>query len=153
MPIRLGIFGGTFDPVHLGHLRAAEEALDILGLDEMLFVPVFVPPHKPNSKILSFESRFRMLELALSGNSRFRLSDLEQRMPGKSYTVHSLRQLHKDNPGAELFFLVGRDAFFEMDTWYDFKAIFGLANIVVLSRPDCREDEILEFMSKRVSDS
>ncbi|SPF50920.1 putative nicotinate-nucleotide adenylyltransferase [Syntrophobacter sp. SbD1] len=153
MPIRLGIFGGTFDPVHLGHLRAAEEALDILGLDEMVFVPVFVPPHKTNSEILPFERRFRMLQLALSGNSRFRLSDMEQRMPGKSYTVHSLRQLHKDNPGAELFFLAGRDAFFEMDTWYDFKAIFRLANIVVLSRPDCREDEILEFMSTRVSES
>ncbi|MGA2938309.1 MAG: nicotinate-nucleotide adenylyltransferase [Syntrophobacteraceae bacterium] len=152
MPLRLGIFGGTFDPVHLGHLRAAEEALDILGLDEMLFVPVAVAPHKPGWKILSFQSRWRMLQLALDGNSRFRLSDLEQRMPGKSYTVHSLKHLSRENPGAELFFLVGCDAFFEMDTWYEFKEIFRLAGIVVLCRPECCENEILQFVSNRVSD-
>ena len=152
MPLRLGIFGGTFDPVHLGHLRAAEEALDILGLDEMLFVPVAVPPHKPNRKILSFQSRWRMLQLALAGNSRFGLSDLEQRMPGKSYTVHSLKHLSRENPGAELFFLVGCDAFFEMDTWYEFKEIFRLAGVVVLCRPECCENEILQFVSNRVSD-
>jgi len=152
MPLRLGIFGGTFDPVHLGHLRAAQEALDILGLDEMLFVPVAVPPHKPDRQILFFESRWRMLQLAIAGNSRFRLSDLEQRIPGKSYTVHSLKRLRKENPGAELFFLVGCDAFFEMDTWYKFKEIFRLAGIVVLCRPECRETEILQFVSKKVSE-
>jgi len=152
VPLRLGVFGGTFDPVHLGHLRAAQEALDILGLDEMLFVPVAVAPHKPGSQILFFESRWRMLQLAIAGNPRFRLSDLEQRMPGKSYTVHSLKQLREENPGAELFFLVGCDAFFEMDTWYEFKEIFRLADIVVLCRPECRENEILQFLSKRVSE-
>jgi nicotinate-nucleotide adenylyltransferase len=152
MPPRLGIFGGTFDPVHLGHLRVAQEALDILGLDEMIFVPVSIPPHKPDRNILSFESRWRMLQLAIAGNSRFRLSDLEQRMPGKSYTVHSLRLLQSETPGGELFFLVGRDAFFEMDTWYDYKEIFRLAHIVVLCRPECSEDEILDFMCRKVSE-
>ncbi|MFZ0943021.1 MAG: nicotinate-nucleotide adenylyltransferase [Syntrophobacteraceae bacterium] len=152
MPLRLGIFGGTFDPVHLGHLRAAQEALDILGLDEMLFVPVAVAPHKPARQILLFENRWRMLQLALAGNARFRLSDIEKRMPGKSYTVHSLKQLRKENPGAELFFLVGSDAFFEMDTWYEFKEIFRLAGIVVLCRSECCENEILQFVSKRVSE-
>ncbi len=152
MPLRLGVFGGTFDPVHLGHLRAAEEALDILGLDEMVFVPVAVPPHKPGREILSFESRWCMLQLAVAGNPRFRLSDLERRMPGKSYTVHSLRLLHTENSGSELFFLVGCDAFFEMHTWYDFKEIFRLVDIVVLCRPGCSEDEILEFVSTRVSE-
>lgn len=152
MPRRLGIFGGTFDPVHLGHLRAAQEALDMLGLDEMLFVPAAVPPHKPNRKIVSFQSRWRMLELAVAGNSRFRLSDLEQRMPGKSYTVHSLRHLRRENPRAELFFLAGCDAFLEMDTWYNFKEIFRLADIVVLCRPQCDEDRVLRFVTGRVSE-
>jgi nicotinate-nucleotide adenylyltransferase len=133
-------------------LRAAQEALDILGLDEMLFVPVAVAPHKPVRQILLFENRWRMLQLALAGNARFRLSDIEKRMPGKSYTVHSLKQLRKENPGAELFFLVGSDAFFEMDTWYEFKEIFRLAGIVVLCRPECCENEMLEFVSKRVSE-
>ncbi len=152
MPLRLGVFGGTFDPVHLGHLRAAQEALEILGLDEMLFVPVSVPPHKPSRKILPFQSRWRMLQLAIANNARFRLSDLERRMPGKSYTVHSLKKLHEENPGAELFFLAGGDAFFEIETWYEFKEIFRLASVVVLSRPKCGEEKILEFLSKKVSD-
>ncbi|MGA2401733.1 MAG: nicotinate-nucleotide adenylyltransferase [Syntrophobacteraceae bacterium] len=152
MPLRLGVLGGTFDPVHLGHLRAAQEALDILGLDEMLFVPAAVPPHKPDRKILPFETRWRMLQLGVADNSRFRLSDIERRMPGKSYTVHSLKLLREENPGTELFFLVGCDAFFEMDTWYQFKEIFRLAAIVVLCRPECGEEAILEFVSKNVSD-
>lgn len=151
MPLRLGIMGGTFDPVHLGHLRAAQEALDLLGLDEMLFVPAAVPPHKPGGTIASFQDRWEMLRLALSGNPRFRLSDLERRLPGKSYTVHSLKKLREENPGAELFFLVGGDAFFEINTWYRFEEIFRLTAIVVLCRPECSEEMILEYASKNVS--
>lgn len=151
MPLRMGILGGTFDPVHLGHLRIAEEAMEILGLDEVNFVPVAIPPHKPERNILSFESRWRMLQLAIAGNPRFRLSDIELRMPGKSYTVQSLERFGKENPEAELFFLVGCDAFFEMDTWYDFRKIFTLARIVVLCRPECSRDEILAFLTGKVS--
>ncbi len=151
MPLRLGILGGTFDPVHLGHLRAAEEAIEILGLDEVSFVPAAVPPHKSDRNIVSFESRWRMLQLAIAGNPRFRLSDIELRMPGKSYTVHSLRRFGKENPGAELFFLVGCDAFFEMDTWRDFREIFGLAGIVVLCRPEHSLEEMLAFATAKVS--
>jgi nicotinate-nucleotide adenylyltransferase len=154
MPLRLGILGGTFDPVHLGHLRAAQETLDLLGLDEMLFVPVAVPPHKPGNTIASFQARRQMLQLAVGGNPRFRVSDIERRMPGKSYTVNTLEQLHRENPGAELFFLVGGDAFFEIDTWYRFMEIFRLAAIVVLRRPDCGENEkeIFDFVTRKVSD-
>ncbi len=151
MPLRLGVFGGTFDPIHLGHLRAAEEALDMLSLDEMLFVPAALPPHKPGRKIVPFESRWDMLRLAIADNSRFRLSDIEKRMSGKSYTVHSLTKLHEENPGAEIFFLVGRDAFFEMDTWYKYEDIFRLAGIAVLGRPECGNLEILDILSQKVS--
>ncbi|MDR3570479.1 MAG: nicotinate-nucleotide adenylyltransferase [Syntrophobacteraceae bacterium] len=151
MPLRLGILGGTFDPVHLGHLRAAEEAMEFLGLDQICFVPVALPPHKLEKNIVSFESRWRMLQLAINGNPRFCLSDMELRLPGKSYTVNSLKNFGKENPGTELFFLVGYDAFFEMDTWYEYKKIFALADIVVLCRPECRQDEILEFATGKVS--
>ncbi len=151
MPLRLGVFGGTFDPVHLGHLRSAQEALDILGLDEMLFMPAADPPHKPGGAIASFRDRWQMLQLAVGNNPRFRLSDLERRMPGKSFTVNSLERLHKEIPGAEFFFLVGGDAFFEIDTWRRFKDIFGLAALVVLCRPECEEEEILGFVSGKVS--
>ncbi|MGP8281906.1 MAG: nicotinate-nicotinamide nucleotide adenylyltransferase, partial [Desulfomonilaceae bacterium] len=126
--------------------------MEILEISEMLFVPVAVPPHKPGRKVLSFEDRWRMLQLAIAGNSRFRLSDLERRMPGKSYTVHSLKKLHEENPGTELYFLVGADAFFEMDTWHQFKEIFQLAAVAVLCRLECGEEEILKFVSKKVSD-
>jgi nicotinate-nucleotide adenylyltransferase len=151
MPLRLGILGGTFDPVHLGHLRAAEEAMEILGLDAVDFVPAALPPHKTEKKILSFETRRHMLQLALSANPRFRLSDMDLRIPGKSYTVNTLRRFQRYYPGAELFFLVGCDAFFEMNTWYDFPQIFSLASIVVLYRAECSLDEILSFAAGNVS--
>lgn len=151
MPLRLGILGGTFDPVHIGHLRIAEEAMEILGFDEVTFVPVAVPPHKPERNVLSFENRWRMLQLAIGDNPRFRLSDIELRMPGKSYTVNTLKRLRKENPGAELFFLVGCDAFFEMGSWHEFREIFGLARIVVLCRPECNQAEILAFLTEKVS--
>ncbi len=153
MPLRLGVFGGTFDPIHLGHLRSAQEALDVLGLDEMLFVPASVPPHKPGGAIASFEERWQMLQLAVGSNPLFRISDLERRMPGKSFTVLSLKQLHEEIPGAELFFLVGGDAFFEIDTWCRFKDIFRLAALVVLCRPECDDEEIFRFVSAKVSDA
>ncbi|MGC9196467.1 MAG: nicotinate-nucleotide adenylyltransferase [Syntrophobacteraceae bacterium] len=151
MPLRLGILGGTFDPVHLGHLRAAEEAMEILGLDAVDFVPAALPPHKTEKNILPFENRRHMLQLAILANPRFRLSDMELRIPGKSYTVNTLRRFRKSNPGAELFFLVGCDAFFEMNTWYDFSQIFSLASIVVLCRAECSLDQILSFAAANVS--
>lgn len=152
MPNRLGIMGGTFDPVHLGHLRTAEEALEALELERVLFVPAADPPHKSGSEILPFEHRRRMLELSIAGNPRFQVSDLEREMPGKSYTVNSLRRLRKGFPGTELFFLVGLDAFLEMESWFCFRELFRLASLVVLRRPDHGEEPIGEFLRQKVSD-
>ncbi len=151
MPGRLGIMGGTFDPVHLGHLRTAEEALDLLGLDRVLFVPSADPPHKPGLEVLGFEHRWRMLELAIAGNPRFDLSDIERRLPGKSYTVNSLRGLNQEFPGVELSFLIGLDAFLEIDTWYKFAELFELAEIVVLRRPGFGEADVEDFLIRRIS--
>ncbi len=149
---RLGIFGGTFDPVHLGHLRMAEETMEYLPLEEVLFVPAAVPPHKGGNRILPFEHRRRMLELAIESNPRFRISDIECRIPGKSYTVKSLRKLQDELPEAELFFLVGLDAFLEMDTWFEFSEIFRLTDIVVLNRFGPCESDVGSFLSRKVSD-
>lgn len=149
---RLGIMGGTFDPVHLGHLRAAEEAVDSLGLDRMLFVPAGSPPHKPGRQILSYEHRRGMLERAILGNTRFRISDIERKVSGKSYSVNSLRMLQDEFQDAEIFFLVGLDAFLEMDTWFEYREIFRLANIVVLRRPGCSEDDVGDFLRGKVSE-
>jgi len=148
---RIGIIGGTFDPVHLGHLRTAEEALEELGLDRVIFIPAADPPHKPGCTVLAFEHRWKMLELSIAGNPHFGLSDLERRLPGKSYTVNSLRKLNEEFPGAKLFFLVGMDAFLEINTWFLFSELFRLAEIVVLRRPGHGEGDVEDFLARKVS--
>jgi nicotinate-nucleotide adenylyltransferase len=152
MPKRFGVMGGTFDPIHIGHLRIAEEAMEEMRLDRVLFIPAADPPHKPGGFILPFEHRWRMLELSVRQNPKFRLSDLEKRLSGKSYTVKSLRRLIEEyQEGIELFFLVGLDAFLEMDTWWRFRELFELAHMVVLQRPGYGEADVREFLTTRVS--
>ena len=152
MPQRVGILGGTFDPVHFGHLRTAEEALEALDLDSVLFVPAADPPHKSQQRITAFEHRWRMLQLAVQGNAGFRISDLEQRLAGKSYTVVTLSKLLEAHSGrAELYFLVGLDSFLELDTWWHYRELFQLARIVVLRRPGYSEEGVENFLQQKVS--
>lgn len=144
--------GGTFDPVHVGHLRVAEEAVELLQLDTLVFVPVACPPHKAGERILAFEHRWRMLELAIQDNPCFGLSDVERRLPGKSYTVNTLRKLREEaDEGLDLHFLVGLDAFLEMDTWWHYRELFQLASLVVLRRPGYLEEQIGAFLKLKVS--
>jgi nicotinate-nucleotide adenylyltransferase len=152
MSRRIGVMGGTFDPVHLGHLRAAEEAVEMLRLDTLLFVPAAAPPHKVGKSILPFEHRWRMLELAVKGHPCFELSDIENRLPGKSYTVVTLRKLREEIASlGDLYFLVGMDAFLEMNTWWHFKELFELAHMAVLRRPGYHEEEIGAFLNQNIS--
>ncbi len=149
---RVGVMGGTFDPVHLGHLRLAEEAVEALGLDSLLFVPAAVPPHKLARSILSFRHRWRMLEIATRDHPRFEVSDVEVQVPGKSYTVITLRKLTElYGKEVDLFFILGLDAFLELDTWWHFEELFGLARMAVLRRPGCDEAGIARFLTERVS--
>jgi nicotinate-nucleotide adenylyltransferase len=152
MPQRMGVMGGTFDPVHLGHLRVAEEAVEALELDVLLFVPAALPPHKIGKKVLPFKHRWQMLRTATEKHPRFKVSDLEQRLPGKSYTVVTLRELSEASEDKrELFFVVGMDAFLELDTWWHFIELFELAQMVVLRRRGFGEDEMNRFLTERVS--
>jgi len=152
MSARRGVMGGTFNPVHIGHLRAAEEAVEILGLETFFFIPSAVPPHKPNPRLVAFEHRWRMLELAVESNPRFRLSDMEARMPGKSYTVRTLQRLGESlPPGGRLYFLLGMDAFLELDTWWRYLELFQLARLAVLQRPGFAETEMGPFLHSKVS--
>jgi nicotinate-nucleotide adenylyltransferase len=154
MPRRVGLLGGTFDPVHIGHLRVAEEAVEALSLDSFLFIPAATPPHKPDRRIEAFEDRWRMLELAVANHPCFQLCDIEQRLSGKSYSVITLRELRKEYPeGTEFFFLVGLDAFWELDTWHEYRELFRLASIVVLRRPGYPEDHLGHFLRESVSPS
>jgi len=152
MPQRLGIMGGTFDPVHLGHLRTAEEAIEDLDFDSLLFIPAADPPHKGDRRIIPFAHRWNMLDLAVQGNPRFRLSDVEQKMPGKSYTVNTLKHLlQSDCRGTEMYFLVGLDAFLELHTWWHYLELFRLARMVVVRRPGYREEETGTFLKQNIS--
>lgn len=136
MPGGIGILGGTFDPIHLAHLRAAEEVREAEGLDEVRFVPSAVPPHKDGGGVATAADRARMVELATAALPAFRVWDVELVRPGPSYSVDTLRALRAEvGPDARIVFALGRDAFAEFHTWREHAAIFALCDIVVLTRP------------------
>ncbi|MDR1297512.1 MAG: nicotinate-nucleotide adenylyltransferase [Deltaproteobacteria bacterium] len=133
---RLGLMGGTFNPVHLGHLRAAEEIAEHLGLDRVVFMPAAFPPHKPGLNLAGFADRLEMLRLATRGRDLFAVSDLELGLPPPSYTSNTLREVGRlTDPGCELFFLVGFDSFRTVGRWRGGPELFGLASFVVFRRP------------------
>lgn len=133
-PARLGVLGGTFDPPHLGHLIAAQDARVALGLDRILLVPAGLPPHKPDRTITAGPIRLAMLRAAVEGDAGFHVSDMELRRAGPSYTVDTLRELGEAAPGCALFFLLGADQFRAFDTWRDPGTVASLAELVVMSR-------------------
>jgi nicotinate-nucleotide adenylyltransferase len=133
--VRRGILGGTFNPIHLGHLRGAEEARERLHLDQICFVPAAIPPHKNERIEVSASHRLEIVRLAIKDNPAFSVSDVELRREGKSYSVETLRFFCHEDPEAELFFIVGLDSFLEITTWKKYHDIFALCHVVVLSRP------------------
>jgi nicotinate-nucleotide adenylyltransferase len=138
---RLGILGGTFDPIHHGHLVAAEEALYQLGLDRVLFVPAGAPPHKPSRPISPAAHRARMVELAIAGKSYFALSRVDLDRPGPCYSVDMLALLRLEwGPGPALFFIVGADSLSEMATWYQPRRLMALCELAVVERPGSEID-------------
>lgn len=134
MPRKIGVYGGTFDPPHVGHLIVAGDACEALGLDRLLFVPSAVPPHKRHSVEATAEVRMEMVSAAVGGDERFEVSDLELRRHGPSYTVDTLRTLRERYPGAELYLLVGADVVPDLPTWRAPEEIFRLARLAVLAR-------------------
>jgi nicotinate-nucleotide adenylyltransferase len=132
---RIGLFGGTFDPPHLGHLALAEQARDRLRLDEVRFIPAGQPPHKKGRRITGARDRLAMTRLAVRGNPAFRVSTLETRRGGPSFTIETLRRVAKESPGARLFLLMGADSLDDFASWRDPAAILRLATLVVAGRP------------------
>jgi len=135
LPPRIGIFGGTFNPIHLAHLRSAEEVCEALGLRQVLFIPSAMPPHKGSSGLAPAAHRVAMVRAAIARNPRFRLSTMEIERHGRSYSIDTVRALRARLPAAALYFIVGLDAFRDIATWKDYAALFELTNIVVTSRP------------------
>lgn len=132
---RLAILGGSFDPIHFGHLRSAEEVREALSLERVVFVPTGQPPHKPDRVLAPADHRLAMVELAIADNPRFTASSIEIGRAGISYFVDTLEAFVTAERDAEWFFIVGVDAFREMNTWRDLPRIFELASLVVTSRP------------------
>jgi len=134
--LRVGILGGTFDPVHLGHLRLAEEVGEELELERVYLVPAALPPHKEIRPITPFLQRLAMARLASGESPLLEVHDLEGRREGFSYSIETLRQFHRlFGPGLELFFILGMDAFLEIETWKEYRSLFDYAHFAVIQRP------------------
>lgn len=133
--MRIGLFGGSFDPIHLGHLLMAELCREHCQLDELRFVPAAVPPHKQDQRRADDSHRLEMLHLAVDGNSGFSVWAVELERGGVSYTVDTLEALHAEHPTDELFFLMGADSLFDLPNWREPKRICELATLAVVDRP------------------
>ena len=132
---RIGIFGGTFDPVHYGHLLLAETCREQLNLDKLTLLPAGSPPHKSDTQISTALHRHEMLKLAVSGCPEFQIDDRELKRDGPSYTVLTLQELSTEQPDSELFFLMGADSLRDIPGWKDPQQILQLATVVAVNRP------------------
>ena len=142
---RVGVMGGTFDPVHHGHLAAASEVAHGCGLDEVVFVPAGAPWQKADRPVSPPEDRYRMTVLATAGDPRFTVSRVEVDRPGPTYTVDTLRDLRAQHPGAELFLVLGADALVRIRTWRAPDELFGLAHVVGVTRPGSAPVDLERF--------
>jgi nicotinate-nucleotide adenylyltransferase len=146
--LRLGILGGTFDPIHLGHLRLAEEVGEGFNLDKVYLLPAASPPHKDGKAVTSFHHRFEMTKLAVEGSALLVAFDLEARRQGLSYSIETLKELHRLCPSPlELFFILGMDAFQEIETWMSYQELFDYAHFVVVQRPGIPAGKLEEHLS------
>jgi nicotinate-nucleotide adenylyltransferase len=138
---RIGIMGGTFDPVHHGHLVAASEVQAQFDLDEVIFVPTGQPWQKTNRKVSEAEDRYLMTVIATASNPRFSVSRVDVERSGITYTIDTLRDLRVAHPGAELFFITGADALEQILSWREAEELFSLAHFVGVTRPGYRLDD------------
>lgn len=154
-PTTIGIFGGTFDPVHYGHLRAALEVKEALQLDDFRLLPAGTPPHR-SAPLADSGHRLAMLRLAVAEYSGFTIDEREIQRPGYSYMVDTLREIRDESGAAPIVLVIGQDAANALDSWHDWKALYGLAHLVIMRRPDsevCWSGELLKQMQERLVDS
>ena len=144
---RLGILGGTLDPVHVGHVETALAARDALALDRVLLLPSRIPPHRPLQPSASPFHRFAMAALAVNGIEGVEASDIELGAPGPSYTASTLERFHESGTRpSQIFFILGADAFAEIETWNRYPRVLDMANFVVVSRPGYDSHRIVESL-------
>jgi nicotinate-nucleotide adenylyltransferase len=140
--VRIGILGGTFDPIHYGHLRIAEEACEELNLEKVLLIPGATPPHKGKMRISPFNERFAMAAMAAKGSPLLEVLDLEGRREGPSYSVDTITEVRRMfGPDVDLFFIIGMDAFLEIKTWKRYEDLFKETNFAVIKRPGVPDEQ------------
>lgn len=138
---KIGLFGGTFNPIHKGHLKAAMDAFEKFSLDRVLFIPSYIPPHKESSGMASPPQRMKMVELAIAPFPGFEVSSIEIDAEEKSYSIITLEKIKKIYKEGWIFFILGIDAFLEIDTWKDHERVLEQCQFIVISRPDhCMDD-------------
>jgi nicotinate-nucleotide adenylyltransferase len=150
MRMKVGIFGGTFDPVHFGHLLLAEQAREAASLHEIWFIPAGEPPHKQGKPLTPAAERKKMVELAVEGHPQFKVNPIELLRSGPSYTVDTIMELRKQNPHVEFFLLVGADMVKNLPKWYKIKEIIQNVHVIGLGRPGVDHDALPEFIEERL---
>lgn len=150
--MRLGLFGGTFDPVHVGHLAIAEAARSHLGLDRVVFIPAGQPPHKDPADVSAAADRLAMVRAAIADNPGFAVSDLEIRRPGRSFAVDTLAAFASAEPEAERHWLLGSDSVTELHTWHDPARLFDLTTFVGLARPGWSREDVDRWLAEQPPD-
>jgi nicotinate-nucleotide adenylyltransferase len=141
--MKLGLMGGTFDPIHLAHLRCAEEILEKFGLDRIVFIPSATPPLKHGPSITPYEHRGRMVRIAVEGNPAFAFSDVEHRREGRSYTVDTIGYFRETfGKDLEIFFIMGQDAFDDIQRWKSWRRLLTLCHFVIMARPGWRKGSL-----------
>jgi nicotinate-nucleotide adenylyltransferase len=148
--MKIGILGGTFNPIHIGHLILAEEAREKLALDKVIFVPTFIPPHKDNVDIAPAAARLRMVRIALAKNSYFSVSDVEIKRNGRSYTIDTIKDFKKKCPGDEFIFVIGSDLMNYLEGWKDITEIAKLVKIIAATRPGYPLEDIATYALGRL---
>lgn len=147
---RLGIIGGTFDPIHLAHVYIAEKAKELLNLKRIIFMPAGSPPHKMNKEVTEASLRYKMVEVAIKGKEGFEVSDYEIKQQGESYTYRTLKHLKKEN--REIYFITGADCLVNLEKWKNVDEILKLCHFVVLTRPGIDKCELIkekEYIEKK----
>jgi nicotinate-nucleotide adenylyltransferase len=145
--LRIGLLGGTFNPPHLGHLVCAQEAHAQLGLDRVVFIPVYAPPHKQAERDPGVEHRVELCRRAVQGDDRLSVSRVEADVPGRSYTVDTLKRLHESSPGDELTFIMGGDMAHALPTWHAPEQVLALATLGVAEREGVGRADIVERLA------
>jgi nicotinate-nucleotide adenylyltransferase len=145
--MKIGILGGTFNPIHIGHLILAEEAREKIGLDKIVFVPAYLPPHKDNSDIAKAAARLEMARLATKGNKNFVVSDVEIKRNGRSYTIDTIREFKTKYPHDDLYFIIGSDLLKYLAEWKDLNEIIKMVKFIAATRPGYPLEKLPSYIS------